>query len=159
MTTFKSIALAVCLACAASGARGSDYTLGPLTIGQPWTRATPKGAPVAVGYLTITNKGATPDRLIGGSASFAGRFEIHAMTVEQGVMRMRPVQQGLEIKPGETVELKPSGLHVMFLDLIQPLRAGERPKGVLTFEKAGAVEVEYAVEPMGGNPVGLGTAH
>ena len=150
--TFKSIVAAVCLVCAAGGAAAEDYTLGPLAIGQPWTRATPRGAPVAGGYFTITNKGTAPDRLTGGSVSFAGRFEVHEMTVRDGVMRMRPVGQGLVIKPGETVELKPGGLHVMFLDLKQPLRAGERPKGTLVFEKAGTIEIEYAVQPDGGPP-------
>ena len=148
--TLKSIAAAACLLCAVSGAAAQDYTLGSLTVGQPWARATPKGAPMAGGYLTITNKGTAPDRLVGGSVPFAGRFELHEMTVEQGVMRMRPLGQGLEIKPGQTVELKPGGLHVMFLDLKQPLRAGERQKGTLVFEKAGTVAVEYAVGPIGG---------
>ena len=148
--TLKSIAAAACLLCAASGAAAQDYTLGSLTIGQPWARATPKGAPVAGGNLTITNKGPAPDRLIGGSVPFAGRFEVHEMTMEQGVMRMRPVgPSGLEIKPGETLALKPGGLHVMFLDLKQPLRAGERQKGTLVFEKAGTVAVEYTIQPIG----------
>lgn len=151
--TLKSIAAAFCLVCVVSGASAEDYTLGPITIGQPWTRATPKGAPVAGGYLTITNKGTAPDRLIGGSVPFAGRFEVHMMTVEQGVMRMRPVGPGgLEIKPGETVALTPGGLHVMFLGLKRPLEPGERPKGTLVFEKAGTIEVEYAVEPIGAPP-------
>ena len=156
--TFKSIVLAVCLACAAGGAGAADYTQGPITVGNPWARATPKSAPVAGGYLTITNKGTVPDRLIGGSVAFAGRFEVHEMTTEQGVMRMRPVGTGgLEIKPGETVQLKPGGLHVMFLDLKKPLQVGERPKASLVFEKAGTVEVEFAVEPMGGPPPAAAT--
>jgi periplasmic copper chaperone A len=146
----KSIVAFVWLACAASGAAAEDYAVGSIAIVQPWARATPKGAPVAGGYLTITNKGGAPDRLIGGSVTFAGRFEMHEMTVQQGVMRMRPVGQGgLEIKPGETVELKPGGLHVMFLDLKRPLQAGERAKGTLVFEKAGKVEIEYDVQPIG----------
>jgi copper(I)-binding protein len=157
--TLKSIAVAVCLACMTSGAAARDYTLGALTIGTPWARATPKGAPVAGGYLTVTNKGAAADRLMGGSVPFAGRFEIHEMRIEQGVMRMRPAAGGLEIKPGETLELKPGGPHVMFLDLKRPLLAGERVRGTLVFEKAGTIEVEYEVAPIGSGPPASQTGH
>src|SRR5262245_65437416 len=101
----RSLALAaVLLAFAApvSDAIAEDYSVGTLQISNPWTRATPKGATVAGGYLKITNKGSAPDRLVGGSAAFAGRFEVHSMVTEQGVAKMRPVEGGLEIKPGET---------------------------------------------------------
>ncbi len=57
--------------------------------------------------MTITNAGSMPDRLIGGTFPMAGRFEVHEMAVTDGVMRMRELAKGLEIKPGETVELKP----------------------------------------------------
>src|SRR5262245_10802619 len=76
-----------------------SYTVGSLAIGNPWTRATPKGATVAGAYLTISNKGTAPDRLIGGSSAVAGRFEVHSMLTEQGVAKMRPITGGLEIKP------------------------------------------------------------
>ena len=78
-----------------------------------------RGAQVAGGYLKITNNGNEADRLIGGSAASPARFEVHEMAMESGVMKMRQVN-GLEIKPGETVELKPGGMHVMFMDLKQP---------------------------------------
>ena len=126
-----------------------DYSVGTLQISNPWTRATPKGATVAGGYLKITNKGSAPDRLVGGSAAVAGRFEVHSMVTEQGVAKMRPVEGGLEIKPGETVELKPGSLHVMLMGLKQPLEKGQKVKGTLEFEKAGKVEIEYAVEALG----------
>ena len=116
-----------------------------------WTRATPKGAAVAGGYLKITNTGAAPDRLVGGTFASAGRFEIHEMKTENGVMTMRGIPGGLEIKPGQTVEFKPGGYHVMFMDLKTPLQQGRSVKGTLVFEKAGTVEVEYAVEAMGGS--------
>ena len=138
----------------ASPAGAHDYNIGSLTIGHPWVRATPKGAAVAGGYLKITNKGKEADRLIGGSAAFAGRVEIHEMSEESGVMKMRHLPKGIEIKPGETVELKPGAVHVMFMDLKVPLVKDQkpRPKGTLVFEKAGTVEVEYAVEAVGGSP-------
>ena len=122
---------------------------GTLTIEQPWSRATPSGAKVAGGYMTITNTGTTPDRLVGGSLPQAGRFELHEMKTENGVMTMRPLPQGLEIKPGETVKLAPGGYHVMFMDLKEPLKQGETLSGELRFEKAGTVPVTYSVQAVG----------
>ena len=148
MTT-TAVLLAIALATAASDAIAEDYSIGTLQIGNPWTRATPKGSTVAGGYMKITNKGSAPDRLVGGSAAVAGRFEVHSMVMEQGVAKMRPVEGGLEIKPGETVELKPGSLHVMLMGLKQPLEKGQKVKGTLEFEKAGKVEIEYAVEALG----------
>ena len=111
--------------------------------------ATPKGAPVAGGDMTITNKGSAPDRLVGGSTAVAGGFEVHSMTMDQGVSKMRPVEGGLEIKPGETVELKPGSFHVMLPGLKQPLEKGQKVKATLQFEKAGKVDIEYTVEAAG----------
>jgi periplasmic copper chaperone A len=141
--------LALSLATGASDALAEDYSISTLQIGNPWTRATPKGSTVAGGYMKITNKGSAPDRLVGGSAAVAGRFEVHSMVMEQGVAKMRPVSGGLEIKPGETVDLKPGSMHVMLMGLKQPLEKGQKVKGTLEFEKAGKVEIEYAVEALG----------
>ena len=131
-----------------SMAAAETYSAGSLQIGSPWARATPKGATVGAGYLTITNKGTEADRLIGGSAAPAGRFEVHTTVTENGVARMRQVT-GLEIKPGETVELAPGGMHVMFMGLKQPLRQGQSVKGTLVFEKAGTVAIEFTVQGIG----------
>lgn len=127
----------------------AEFRIGSLEIDNPWLRATPRGASVAGGYMKITNKGSAPDRLIGGSAAIAGHFEVHQMIMDQGVAKMRPVEGGLEIKPGDTVELKPGAFHVMFMDLKQPLEKGQKIKGTLEFEKAGKIDIEYAVEAMG----------
>ena len=128
-----------------------SYKVGNLVVTAPWARATPKGAPVAGGYLSITNNGSEPDRLIGGSlAAAAGRFEVHEMLMDNGVMRMRPITGGLEIKPGQTVELKPGGYHLMFMGLKAQLKAGDTVKGTLEFAKAGKVEISYPVRPLGG---------
>ena len=124
------------------------YSAGGLQIGNPWARATPKGATVGAGYLTITNKGTEADRLIGGSAAAAARFEVHTTVMEKGVAKMRQVT-GLEIKPGETVELAPGGMHVMLMGLKQPLRQGQSVKGTLVFEKAGTVAIEFTVQGIG----------
>lgn len=131
------------------------YSAGGLQISSPWVRATPKGSKVGAGYLTITNKGPQPERLIGGSAVVASRFEVHATVTENGVAQMRQVE-ALEIKPGETVELKPGGMHVMLMGLKQPLQQGQTVKGTLVFEKAGTVPIEFAVQGIGGPPGGGG---
>ena len=122
---------------------------GKIRIEQPWTRATPGGAKVAGGFLRLTNTGAEVDRLIGGSAEIAGRFEVHEMKTEDGIMKMRQLAQGLEIKPGETVELKPGSYHVMFMDLKQGVKDGDTIKGTLVFEKGGTVNVEFLASPVG----------
>lgn len=133
----------------ASFARAHEYKLGTLKIVHPWARATPKGAAVGGGYMSITNTGKTADRLVGGKSTIAKDFEVHRMTMENGVMKMRMLRDGLEIKPGETVTLKPGGFHVMFTGLKQPLVKGRRVKATLQFQKAGKVDVEFVVEGIG----------
>ena len=125
------------------------YKVGALVIEAPWTRATPGGARVGGAYLKITNTGAESDRLVGGSLPIAAAVEVHQMSMADGVMKMRKLEAGLEIKPGQTVELKPGGYHLMFTGLRQALQQGQSVKGTLQFEKAGSVEVEYRVEPIG----------
>ena len=154
----KFLWLAAVLALAANAALAHEYKAGSLEIKHPWARATPKGAAVAGGYTTIINKGTAADRLVGFSSPAAGKFEIHEMTLEGGVMKMRPLPNGIEIKPGATVELKPGSYHLMFLELKQPLEQGQRVKGTLQFERAGAVEIEYAIEAIGTTtPAGHGS--
>lgn len=143
------ILAAALLALSSTAAFAHGFELGPLKIGHPWSRATPPGAKVGGGYLTIENRGTTPDRLVAVSAPFAGRGEIHEMAVKDGVMTMRELEKGVEIPPGGKVEFKPGGYHLMFQELKQPLKQGEMVKGTLTFEKAGTVEVEFKVEGIG----------
>ena len=130
---------------------------GDLAIERPWMRATPGGATVAGGYVRITNTGKAPDRLVGTSIPLAGRGEVHEMSMDGGVMKMRPVEGGLEIKPGQTVELKPGGFHLMFMDLRSGPKAGETIRGTLVFERAGTVAVEFAVAPVGAPGPGAAT--
>ena len=144
-----SILFACILLLTAGAAAAQEFKAGPLEIDQPWSRATPKGAKVAAGYLTIKNTGTEPDRLVGVTSPAAGKSEIHEMSMEKGVMKMRPVPGGVEIKPGETVELKPGSYHIMFVGLKKPLSPGEHVKGTFTFEKAGTVSVEFDVRAMG----------
>ena len=155
--TWRTLVPALLFAVVASGAQAQDYKVGPIAIDHPWTRATPKNAPVAGGYLKITNTGTTPDRLTGGSTEVAKRFEIHEMSMEGGVMKMRELRDGLTIAPGATVELKPGSYHIMMMNLSRPLAKGEKVRGSLTFEKAGKVDIEFAVEAIGGSPAGMKT--
>ena len=139
----------IAAACAAPPAQAEDVTIGALKISAPWARATPKGASVGGGYMTITNSGAAPDRLIGGSSAVSRSFEVHEMKMEGGVMKMRMVAGGLEIKPGQTVTLDPSGYHIMLMGLKKQLMQGEHFKATLQFAKAGKVDVDFTVEGIG----------
>jgi copper(I)-binding protein len=150
----KPVLLAAAFALIVSSASAHEYKAGSIEIKHPWARATPKGSEVAGGYMKLINTGTAPDRLIGGSTPAAGKFEIHEMSMDGGVMKMRPLPNGIEIKPGQTVELKPGSYHLMFVGLKEPLEKGKGVKGTLQFEKAGTVEVEYAVEAVGGSPGG-----
>jgi periplasmic copper chaperone A len=147
-----TLLIAALLGLVIATAHAGDYKVGLLTIADPWVRATPKGATTGAGYMTITNAGTTPDRLMSGSSDVAPKFEVHEMTMENGVAKMRLIKGGLEIKPGETVELKPGSFHVMFVGLKKPLTAGGHIKTTLVFEKAGTVNVEYDVRAMGAEP-------
>lgn len=152
----RSALFAAAIALAATSAVAQEhqqpYKVGSIEIEQPWSRATPKGAAVAGGFMKIKNNGPDADRLLGGSAAFAGRVQVHRMTMDQGVMQMRELKDGLEIKPGETVELRPGAYHLMFLDLKRPLKQGEQVKVTLDFEKAGTIDVDYRVGGIGASP-------
>lgn len=145
--TITRAALAALVLLGTTGAGlAHGYTVGALKIVHPWSRATPNGAKVAGGYLSVTNTGTEPDTLTGASLAAAGRAELHRMSMEGDVMKMAPVEGGLVIKPGETITLKPGSYHLMFLDLKGALKQGDMAAGTLTFEKAGSVPVEFEVE-------------
>jgi copper(I)-binding protein len=146
MVRRSEIFAAILLAVSAGFAFAHEYKVGMLQIVHPHARATQPGAPVSGGYMVIRNTGNEPDRLIAGSADFAGKVEIHEMKMSGDVMQMREIEGGLEIPAGGEVELKPGGYHVMFMKLGEQLVAGEKRKATLTFEKAGAIEVEFNVE-------------
>ncbi|MFG1299727.1 copper chaperone PCu(A)C [Xanthobacter sp. V3C-3] len=142
-------AAVACGALAAGAAVAHEFKAGSIEIDHPWSRATPGGATVAAGYLVLKNTGAAADRLVSATAPFAGRVEIHEMAIKDGVMTMRPLPAGVEIPAGASVALKPGGYHIMFLDLKSPLKEGTKVDGTLTFEKAGAVPVQFQVEGVG----------
>lgn len=130
-------------------AHGHGYTVGALTIGHPWARATVGTSRPGGAYLTVTNKGAEADRLIGAECAIAERVELHRSGMEGGMMRMTPVE-AIEVPAGGKVALEPGGYHLMLLGLKQPLSAGTKVPLTLVFEKAGRVAVEVSVEPLGG---------
>ena len=140
--------------CAVGLAHADDVMIGNLKLTAAWARATPKGATVGGGYFTITNTGNAADRLVGGTSDVSNRFEIHEMSMDKGVMKMREVISGIEIKPGQTVRFEPSGYHIMFVGLKQPLKQGDHVKATLQFEKAGNASVYFVVESIGARSVG-----
>ncbi len=148
MNRFHAVCLALALGLSAAPALAQEIKAGDLRIENPWARATPKGAQVGAGYLEIRNDGAAPDRLTGGSADFAG-VEIHEMTMQGAVMKMRELKDGLAIPSHGAVKLTPGGYHIMFTDLKRPLVKGQSVKATLTFEHAGAVVVDFVVQGVG----------
>ena len=148
----------VLLALLGAPARAQEVKAGDLVITLPWSRATPGGAKIAGGFLTIENKGAAPDRLISGSGDIVGKVEIHEMAMNNGVMTMRPLDKGLAIEPGKTVKLAPGGYHLMLMDLKQPLKQGDKVPLTLEFEKAGKVAVSLDVQGVGAQTPAGGAA-
>ncbi|CAH1660943.1 Copper metallochaperone, bacterial analog of Cox17 protein [Hyphomicrobiales bacterium] len=150
---------AIALALSSTVAFAHGFQVGPLKIGHPWSRATPAGAKVGGGYLSIENTGSAPDRLVSVSVPFAARAEIHEMAVKDGIMTMRPLEQGVAVPAGAKIEFKPGGYHIMFMELKQPLKQGELMKGTLTFEKAGSVDVEFKVDSIAAKGEGEHKGH
>ena len=154
----RSLAYAALLsALIAAPGRAEEVKAGDLTITQAWSRATPKGAKIGSGYLTIENKGSAPDRLVGISADIAGKVEVHEMAMNNGVMTMRPLDKGLTIDPGKTVKLAPGGYHLMMFDLKSPLKQGDKVPVTLEFEKAGKVQLSLDVQGVGAQGPGAGS--
>jgi periplasmic copper chaperone A len=149
MKIFRPVALAVLVALLPGVAAAGDYKLGALEIGHPWSRATPPSAPTAGGFLTITNTGTAPDRLVAARTPAADQAQVHQMKMEGDVMRMRELEQGLDVPAGATVTLAPGGYHLMLIGLKAPLKTGTRVPVTLVFEKAGSIDVELDVQAMG----------
>ena len=139
--------LAVAFSLVAGAAFAQSYTFENLRIDHPYARPTPPGARSGGAYFTIENRGGQADRLLRVTTTAAGTAEIHSMTMDGNVMKMRAVAS-VDIPPHAATALKPGGYHVMLLDLKQPLAAGQTVPLTLTFEKAGAVDVPARVEPM-----------
>jgi hypothetical protein len=138
--------LLVLLALSASSALAADE--GRIKVAAAWARATPPTATVGVAYVTIVNAGKGGDRLIAVSSPVAGRAELHVNLRDGGVVQMRAVS-AVEILPGDHIEFKPSGLHVMLVDLRHPLEEGDHFPLTLTFEQAGPIETDAVIAAAG----------
>lgn len=124
---------------------------GELELAAGFTKAMLPGQPVGGGFVTITNKGGEDDKLVSATSDKAGEVQLHEMAMEGDVMKMRQLNDGIAIPAGETVELKPGGLHLMFFKVSEPFKEGETVNVTLTFEKAGSVDVALPVGPARGN--------
>ena len=129
-------------------AQAHSFKLSEITIGHPYARTTAAGQAAGGGYLKLENKG-TDDKLLSATAEVAASVELHSMSMEGDVMRMRQVD-GIALPKGKTVELKPGGLHLMFIGLKAPLKDGDKFPLKLKFERAGEVTVTVNVEAGGG---------
>jgi periplasmic copper chaperone A len=144
---------ALALGLSVTPALAQEFKAGDIVIEKPWARATPKGAEVGSGYLTIQNNGAAPDRLTSSSADFAS-VEVHQMASANGVSQMRELKDGLAIPAHGSVGFSPGGYHLMFTHLTHPLTKGESVKATLNFEHAGPIEVEFSVAGIGASGAG-----
>jgi copper(I)-binding protein len=143
MTLTRALAAAACAVALAPAALAAGLSI---RIEHPWSRPTPPSAPTAVGYLTIVNTSNRADRLMAAESPAAETVQAHAMTMDGGIMRMRPVQGGLPIPAGGSVTLGPDGDHLMFIHLKRPFVAGDHVPVTLVFEHAGRKRVELMVE-------------
>lgn len=162
MSRLRHLALAaglatVAIACAP--APTNSVEAGDILVRDAWMRATPPGAPVAAGYLTLHNTGDAPERLLSVRSSAAREVQIHDVQNEGGIARMRPVTGGLAIDPDATVVLQPGGLHLMFLDPVRPLAEGDTVTATLHFERAGPVGVMLSVRAAGAAAAGDHAGH
>ena len=146
----KACIMSLGLVAVATSATAHDYQHGSLTISHPWSRPTPPGTPVGVGYMTIHNGSDEPVTLVAGETPLAARVSIHETIMQDGLMKMQPLTEGLTIPAGETVSLKPHSYHLMLEQLEQPLTEGGKVPLTLTFDGMDPVAVELHVEPLEG---------
>jgi copper(I)-binding protein len=157
----STVVLLAGLAVPASAA-GDEVKAGPLTITQAWARASIGEATNSAAYMTIANSGDKPDRLVAVKTDGAGETMLHESRMEDGVMKMVHLHDGIEIPAQGKAELKPLGMHVMLMDLKTPLKEGASLPLTLTFATAGEVKVEAKVAkqaPSSESSVGEAPAH
>ncbi|QLF93432.1 copper chaperone PCu(A)C [Pseudomonas sp. ABC1] len=151
--TFKNALLGLGLLLPALLAQAHEYAAGPLHIEHPWSREMPPVAPTSAAYFVVHNTGNEADRLLGASTPLAGKAELHEHVHADGVMKMQHVTD-VAIPAGGEVRFEPMGYHVMLFNLKRQASAGERFPLTLTFEKAGEVQVEVAVQKEAPKPSG-----
>lgn len=143
--SFALLAAMSCVAACTPEPTGAET----LVIGDAWTRPTAAGMPMGVAYFTITNGTRVDDALIAASTPVAARVEMHETSIEDGMARMRPLTE-IPVPAGGRVAVAPGGIHLMLVDMTQPLEAGSRVPLVLEFRIAGRLTVELSVETRGG---------
>ncbi|MGB7478730.1 MAG: copper chaperone PCu(A)C [Burkholderiaceae bacterium] len=149
----RTLIPALALAASAFSAAAHDYQAGDIRIGHPYARATMPGQPSGAVYMALENHGKSADKLVEAATPVAKKTEIHTMSMDGNVMKMRQVD-GIELAPAATVAMKPGdGYHVMLLGLQQQLKAGDKLPLTLTFEKAGKVDVSVVVQDVGKAPM------
>lgn len=153
----KSFCAAAALILASLACQAHSYKAGAIDIGHPWARPTAAGQPTGAGYLKLTNGGSDADKLLSAGSDMAAAVELHSMRLDGAVMRMRQVD-AIELPAGQTVELKPGGLHLMLVGLKAPLKEGDSFPLKLKFEKAGEVTVEVKVGVPGTKPADAAAA-
>ena len=147
LNVFLKIGAAIIIALSGT-VSAQNALIGPIKIENAYTRATMPGQQVAGGFMKIENKSGPADQLVSVSSPIAGEVQLHEMAMEGNVMKMRQVQ-GISVPAGGAVELKPGGLHIMFINIKAPLTAGETVPVKLKFAKAGEVELKMPVNVMG----------
>lgn len=149
MKPSKTLAIASLFASLLLPTLGSsqDYQIGTLAVDRAWARESPPTVTNGAAFMTITNHGASSDRLMSIDADVSERVELHTHLMDNGVMRMRQVDS-IELKPGEITQLEPGALHIMFIGLKTPFKAGEQVPVTLRFEQGGSLEIEVPVKTM-----------
>lgn len=149
-TMYKSLSAALIGAFLATNATAEDalvmeHRLGDIALSGAFSRATLPNAPVAGAFITIANEGADGDQLVSATSEIAGHIELHEMQMQDGVMRMRHLNNGIEIPAGETISLRPGGYHLMLKELRGALVEGETVMIELSFEMAGDIALPFIV--------------
>lgn len=146
---FKTMAPVIAAGLLASATAAQTYRHGGLSLQHPWARETAQGQAAGGGFVTIVNGTRREDRLIGATSPVAGEVQLHTMSMDGGIMRMRQVQGGFAVPAMGTLELRPGANHIMFIGLKRRLRQGERFPVTLRFQRAGRVTVQFAVQAVG----------
>lgn len=140
---FKAVVFLVAVAMATLAACGTNGSQ-PVSVGDSWGRTSPEAATNAAFYLTIEG-GSEPDTLVSAASEVCGATEIHLSAVDDGVMSMQHLPDGIAIAVGETVTLEPGSFHVMCIDRQQDLVLGDEVPLTLEFADAGTVTVEVEI--------------
>ncbi|PSF10709.1 metal-binding protein [Marinobacter fuscus] len=129
---------------------GEHHSGAQIEISNAWSRPTPPGAGMGVGYMAISNHGDQAVTLVSANTDRAGHVSLHQTSMHDGLMKMQPLAHGLEIPAGQTVQLEPQGYHLMLEKLTMPLKAGEHVPVTLEFEGAETRHIELMVRSLDG---------